>query len=249
VYEAKNLIEFYKTNNWWSLTIKRPDDKWKDVEGIPNFAPSILEEVPTAVRTWCGPFADALKTGFDVYLPQDISFIWHGESNYEVLREPDNNIFNAHHIAEDVGAYTSRIATFGEPTPSNVSIYTGYSIKTKPGYGLWWHPALLHQSPLYTIDTGFVMTDVVTYHYWLNVKVLRMDVPITLPYKQPIARLLVLPIDVITKLEQQTISMGSINDNPEVKDELRQYIDDKYHGKTIKTQGTYLKRTANKRSS
>ena len=249
----KGKVRFYKTNDYWSLKIKQADSVY-DTENEPlGYQASDL--IPALAAKYCKPHADIVGAGFDVYVPWQINMMhlggtaWRVEPfyNHDQYMQDANYSLNADYIKQHPGCSLNttppNILDTAGPTPVNFSLYTGLVISIDdPDYGLLWTPHPLHQSPSWTIDQALLQCGKVTYRYWVNGRALKQDEWITLSPHYPIARLLVVNIkDIENKPEG---IMTKLIDEPQMNQELADYLQEKYPPGRAKDSNIYKRMIA-----
>ena len=246
------MITFYKTNPYWSLKIKKPEDTSFIDGDSPSGLYRCTDVIPHLAKKYCIPFTDALASGIDVHVPKEIRMKYHGAGAWSVDNFYNLQEYMAHFNsdllsgvdikhADKVIPMADEILGTGMPQPDNCTIYTGFVIKTPPGFGIYWLPHQLSQNSNWTIDQGFVRTDKITYHYWVNLKALQIDKEIILKPTVPLAKILVLPAENIEK--QQETQVRLLTDDLDICEGYYQYFRKKFPKDGGKNSNAYRQET------
>lgn len=150
---------------------------------------------------WCGPYVNANQTGFWVYSPIDIDFVFkdgkfevtsmdeYSNEDYKIvsslIKTDDNSNFEKW-IFPSTGRTKT---TFSFVEPNVMQIWTGLIFQTPPGWCLQIRSPINFPYSGFNIVEAILETDWLQYDIWMNVSVTAHNVPLSIKKDTPLAHL------------------------------------------------------------
>lgn len=182
---------------------------------------------------WCGPYSNANQTGFWVYPPINIDFIFQDEKikiieseqyssvDYEIvkslIREEDNSDFNKWTFP---GTGRTKI-TLGLIEPNVMQLWTGLIFQTPPGWCLQIRSPVNFPYIGFNIVEAILETDWLQYDIWMNLCITSPNKIIRLRKDFPLAHLL--PIRRESFKDEWEVQTENINRKTPESEEVFKY--------------------------
>jgi hypothetical protein len=161
--------------------------------------------IPTRAFRYCEPMTAACGWGFWIFPPDTLTFTWDGQDGIdwafneepmgplEVAQYPDFAAWWDAHVPARIQGYSPPFL-FKSPEPGTLVVWTGLLVQTAPGWSLSVRaPVNLARTAGYEQYEGIVETDVWFGPLFANLRLHRIDQPVTIERDHPLMQIQPLP--------------------------------------------------------
>jgi hypothetical protein len=182
---------------------------------------------------WCGPYVNANQTGFWVYSPINVDFIFkngkfeilsiedYSDADYKIvsslIKPQDNSNFDKWIFPNSGRTKT----TFGFVEPNVMQIWTGLIFQTQPGWCLQIRSPINFPYSGFNVVEAILETDWLQYDIWMNICVTEHNVPISIKKDFPLAH--IVPIRRESFKAEWNIEREIINRNTQEAEDVFKY--------------------------